>query len=209
MFVNSDKFKAFVIDKRRTNYTNEKIQISNEDIQIVPSVKLLRITIDDHLNFNEHMSRICKSTANHLNVLKTFLGSDERKVLVNSFVLSNFNYCPLVWFVSTSTSLRRIEILHKRALRFLLNDYVSSCEQLLQKSSKASINLRNHRVLWNDIFKTIIDLNPSDIKEIFERSVSNKRPVRNNYKMNLVTRKTNQVRHGTKSLRSLAPEMWN
>ena len=41
IFVNPDQFKAFVIDKKRTNCTNEKIQISNEDIQIVPSVKLL------------------------------------------------------------------------------------------------------------------------------------------------------------------------
>ena len=156
MFGNPDKFKAFVIDKRRTNYTNERIQISNEDIQIVPSVKLLGITIDDCLNFNEHMSSICKPTANQLNALvrlKTFLGSNEREVLVNSFVLSNFNYCLLVWFVSSSTSLGKIESLHERALRFLLNDYVSSCEQLLQKSSKASINLRNHRVLCKDLLK--------------------------------------------------------
>ena len=60
MLVNPDKFKAFVTDKERTNYTNEKIQISNEDIQIVPSVKLLGITIDNRLNFNEHISSICK-----------------------------------------------------------------------------------------------------------------------------------------------------
>ena len=210
MFVNPDKFKAFVIDKKRTNYTNEKIQISNEDIQIVPSVKLLGITIDNRLNFNEHISSICKSAANQLNALvrlKTFLGSNERKVLVNSFVLSNFNYCPLVWFVSSSTSLRKIENLHKRALRFLLNDYVSSYEQLLQKSSKASINLRNHKVLWTEVFKTMIDLNPTYMKELFERSVSNKRPIRQNYKMNLVTPKTNQARYGTKSLRSLASKI--
>ena len=57
------------------------------------------------------------------------------------------SYCPLVWYVSCSTSLWKIENLHKRALRFLPNNYVISYEQLLQKSSKASINLRNHRVL--------------------------------------------------------------
>ena len=117
MFVNPDKFKALVIDKKRANYTNEKIEISNEDIQIVPSVKLLGITIDNRLNFNEHISSICKSAANQLNALvrlKTFLGSNERKVLINSFVLSNFNYCPLVSFISSSTSSR------KRALRFLI-----------------------------------------------------------------------------------------
>ena len=140
------------------------MQISNEDIQIVPSVKLLEITIDDRLDFNEHISSICKSAANQLNALvrlKTFLASNERKVLVNSFVLSNLNYCPLVWFVSSSTSLRKIENLHKRALRFLLNNYVSSYEQLLQKFNKASVNLINHRVLCTEVFKSMIDLNTS------------------------------------------------
>ena len=57
------------------------------------------------------------------------------------------------------------------------------------------MNLRNHRVLCNEVFKTMIDLNLTYMKEIFERSVSNKRPVRQNYKMNLVTPKTNQVRY--------------
>ena len=83
MFVNPDKLKAFVIDKNRENYTNEKIQISNEDIQIVPSVKLLGITIDNHLNFNELISGICKSATNELNALvrlKTFLGFNEEGV---------------------------------------------------------------------------------------------------------------------------------
>ena len=83
MLVNLENFKAFVIEKKRTNYTNEKIQISNKDIQIVPLVKLLRITIDDRLNFNEHISSICKTAANQLNILvklKTFLGSHETKV---------------------------------------------------------------------------------------------------------------------------------
>ena len=106
VFANPDKFKAFFIDKKKKNYTNEKIQISNEDIQIVPSVRLLGITIDDRFNCNEHISNICKSAANQLSGfvrLKTFLGSNERNVLVNSFVLSNFNYCPLVWFVSSPT----------------------------------------------------------------------------------------------------------
>ena len=69
IFVNPDQFKAFVIDKKRTNCTNEKIQISNEDIQTVRSVKLLGIIIDDCLNFNEHISSICKSAANQLNAL--------------------------------------------------------------------------------------------------------------------------------------------
>ena len=121
----------------------------------------------------------------------------------------NSNYCPVVQFVSSSTSLRKIENLLKRALRVLLDDNVSSYEQLLQIPCKASINLRDHRALCTEVFKTMIDLSSTYMNNIFERSVSNKRPVRQDYKMNLVTPKTNQVRYGTKSSRGLASKFWN
>ena len=55
--------------KTKTNFTDEKIQITNEDIQIVPSVKLLGITIDKRLNFNAYVTNICKSAGNQLNAL--------------------------------------------------------------------------------------------------------------------------------------------
>ena len=47
--------------------------------------------IDDKLNFNLHIDKICLKSANYLNALirlKLFLGNEERKVLINSFVLS-------------------------------------------------------------------------------------------------------------------------
>ena len=140
--------------------------------------------------------------------LKTVLGSNKRKVLITSFVLSNFKYCLLVWFVSSFESLRKTEKLHKRALIFLLNHYVSFNKQLSQKSSKTSVNLRNHKALCNEVFKTIIDLNSTYMKEILS-TVSNKRPIRRNHKMNLITPKTNKIIYGTKSLRNLAIKIWS
>ena len=68
-----------------------------------PSVKLLGVYNDDKLNFNEHINKICKSAGNQLNALirlKSFLGLKEKEVLVNSFIYSNFNYCPFVWMLS-------------------------------------------------------------------------------------------------------------
>ena len=133
MIVNPDKFQVIFLDKRRSDNTNIEVEIGNEKISSTSSVKLLGVHIDDKLNFNEHINKICKSAGNQLNALirlKSFLGLKEKEVLVNSFIYSNFNYCPLVWMLSHKKSLDKIESLHKRALRFLLNDYVSSYEQL-------------------------------------------------------------------------------
>ena len=64
-------------------------------------------------------------------------------MLVNIFVMPNFNYCPLVWNFSSAQSLSKIENLKKRALRlFLLNDYDGTYEDLLQKSGYPNMNLK-------------------------------------------------------------------
>ena len=63
-------------------------------------VKLLGINIDSRLNFEPHVTDLCKSAASQLNALlrsKLYLTFEARKIMIESFVYSNFNYCPLVW----------------------------------------------------------------------------------------------------------------
>ena len=58
-------------------------------------VKLLEIKIDSRLNFEPHDSDLCKSAARQLNALlrlKPYLTFEARKMLIESFVYSNFNY---------------------------------------------------------------------------------------------------------------------
>ena len=126
--VNPGKFQAIIFDKRKQDHTNEIFKIGSKEIEATSQVKLLGVEIDNKLNFEQHINHICKSAANQLNALiklKRFLGFQERKALVNSFVLSNFNYHTLLWMFASSKSLNKIENLHKRALRLMLDDYSS------------------------------------------------------------------------------------
>ena len=63
-------------------------------------------------------------------------------MLVNTFSMSNFNYCSLVWNFSSVQPLNKIENLQERALLFLLNDYESTYEDLLEISGYRNMNLR-------------------------------------------------------------------
>ena len=48
-------------------------------------MKLLGVDIDDKLNFNEHINKICKSARNQINALirvKLFLGIKEKEALI-------------------------------------------------------------------------------------------------------------------------------
>ena len=80
-------------------------------------------------------------------------------MLVNIFVVSNFNYCSPVWNFSSAHSLNKIKNLQKRALRFLLNDYDSTYEDLLEKSGYPNMNLRRQRTPSIQIYKTLNKLN--------------------------------------------------
>ena len=68
--------------------------------------------------------------------------------------MSNFTYCPRVWHYCSSKSLKKIEKIQDRALRILYNDSPSDNNQLLNKSSKASMEVKRLRNLALEIFKT-------------------------------------------------------
>ena len=167
--------------------------------------------IDEKMNFNLHIHKICLTYANQLNALvrlKRFLGNEERKVLINSFVLSNFNYCALVWMLTNAKSVHKIEAIQKRTLRFMLNDHESSYEGLLKKSGNPGVNLRRTRSLWIEVYKIINNLNPEFMKNLFKVPKSN-RAQRDQYNLNLEIPKSNQVAIGTKCLRIQGPRVWN
>ena len=104
MVVNPDKFQAILLYKGRSDNTNIEVEIGIKKIRSTLSVKLFGVHsyIDDKLNFNEQINKICKSAGNQLNALirpKSFLGLKEREVLVNNFIYSTFSYCALVWIL--------------------------------------------------------------------------------------------------------------
>ena len=93
MVVNPDKFQAIILDKRKRDHTDEHIIVDNQQIKVVSSVKLLGLQLDHKLNFNLHISNICKYAANQLNALiRLFMNFEENKILINSYFMANFNY---------------------------------------------------------------------------------------------------------------------
>ena len=188
MIVNPGKFQAIIFDKHKGNLTNRTININHKKIKAVAKVKLLGIEIDNKLSFNHHTKNTCKSASNQLNTLirlKHLLGFKERKVLINTFVMSNFNYHSLVWNFSSAQLLNKIKNLKKRAFRFLLNDFDTTYEDMLEKSDYRNINLKRQRTLYIEIYKTLTKLNPG------YKLRNTDRLTREKYKLNLEILKPN------------------
>ena len=105
MIINPGKFQAIILDEKKSNLTKTPLTIDNQTIKSVPSVETLGIHLNDKINFNLHVSNIFRSATNQLNDLirlKSYLSFNARRVLINSYLISNFNYCSLVWIFSTA-----------------------------------------------------------------------------------------------------------
>ena len=126
------------------------------------------------------------------------------KAIISSFIYANFNYCPLVWYFCSCKSSRKVEQIQKRCLRIILDDFTSDYETLLEKGNNSTTNLKRMKILATKIFKTIYNLNPSLMKDIFTSKINPK--VRTN---NLIFKGKNTIKYGTKSLIALGPQIWN
>ena len=66
----------------------------------------------------------------------------NKKVIFNSFIKGQFNYCPLLWIFSTRAVNHKIKRHHERGLRALLNDETSAFNDMLSKSNDTTIHTK-------------------------------------------------------------------
>ena len=105
----------------------KNVQLSiNFELTCEDSVKLLGNEIDYQLNFDTYISIICRKASQQLNIIKRlgpYLNRLNKLTIFHTFILSNFNFCPLAWHFCTEKNSKKIEKVQERALRFVYEDY--------------------------------------------------------------------------------------
>ena len=120
------------------------------------SQKLLGVTIDRKLNFNEHVTNLCDKASKKIQALTRifpYIPQTQKRLLMNAYFMSQFGYCPLVWMNHSRKLNNRINGLHDRALSLVYNDFSSSFSELLEKDKSVTIHHRNLQTLAYEIFK--------------------------------------------------------
>ncbi len=183
--------------------------INNNKIIVESSVKLLGIIIDNKLEFNDHIAELCKRARNKLAALKRlrpFISKDKASLLASTFVLSQFNYSPLVWMFCSKENNDKINKIHEKTLRIVYLDYNSSFNTLLCKSDNVTVHTKNLQVLMTEVYKFVNGFGPSFMSEIFNLA-NEKYNLRT--KQRLVIPKTKSVHHGYQSVSFRAGVIWN
>ena len=197
MIVNTDKFQAMILssDKKENKYD---LKINDSIISSEKSVTLLRIEIDNKLNFEKQVENICRKANNQLNAIgriQNFLGKKEKETIINSFVYSNFMYCPLTWHFCSKSSQNKIEKIQYRSLKILTNDYNSDYKDLLEITKTSTMEIKRLRTLALEVFKTVNNLNPDFMNDIFYLS-----PYQTHKKYDIFVHSRNTASFGDKSL---------
>ena len=144
MQANPEKFQAIAVGKKSFD-KSPIFQIGTANISCDEVVKLLGVDIDFMLNFDCHIKNICKKAVQQLNILKRIgknLSKLNRLTIFHTFVLSNFNFCPLSWHFCSEINTKKIEKIQERALRFVYQDYEASYENLLIKAKMPTQHIR-------------------------------------------------------------------
>ena len=109
---NPFKFQSMLLKNKTVNAEDFNIIVDNDILNLTDDMSVLGINIDNKLNFNSHVSSMCNKAGRQLNVLQRLKGSLDyasRLSIYKSFIMSNFNYCPVVWMFTSKSSLLKLE----------------------------------------------------------------------------------------------------
>ena len=134
---------------------------------------LLGITIDSNLTLENHIN-IFKKDCQKLNALTRAAPymNMQKRIIMKSFVTSQFGYCPLIWMFHSSRLNNKINSINERALRITYQDHISTFQELLNKDNSVSIHHKNLQALAMKMFKIHRGLSPDILGEIFVPKIS-------------------------------------
>ena len=145
MVANSGKFQIMFLGLKINN-SKITFAIGNNQIKCKREVKLLEITINEKLTFTKDVANICRLANNRLRALtriRRFLSMEQTKYLSETYIMSAFKYCPLIWMFRNKTSNNQINKIHKRTLRLVFETEDANFEDLLLKDNSWSAHENN------------------------------------------------------------------
>ncbi len=155
MQANAEKFQLILFARQEVAGS---LNIGGTAINSEPVVKLLGVSIDKALSFSNHITLLCQKAGRYIHVLSRMsneLTAEAKLLLYKSFILSHFNYCPLVWHFCGLGDLKKMEKVELRALRFVFNDFHASYCELRSRSGRPLLYTERLKVVVTEVFECI------------------------------------------------------
>ena len=100
-----------------SSISHKSIREDEYDVTKSQFKKLLGVKFDTKLTFENHITDICSKVCWKIYALARVAPSmnlSKRRIPMNTFFNSRFNYCPMIWICHNCTINRKINRLHER-----------------------------------------------------------------------------------------------
>ena len=145
MTFNTDKCE--VLQVTLSNPKPTSYFLYNNQLRMVSHAKYLGVILDSKMNFNKHITTVCRKANSVLALLKRNLyhcNSQIRSQAYFLYVRPILEYASIVWAPYTKTNIEKLESVQRRAARFVVSDYdfSSSVTSILNELKWCSLEVR-------------------------------------------------------------------
>ena len=148
-------------------------EVERKKKEFSKSITALGTCIDENLTFDEHVNNVCLKASWQISALQRltgFIDMPGSEAIYNSFMVSNFNYCPLVWYFPGRESINRMQKIQERALRYVLKVSTSDYNTLLSTCGVDCFRMSSLKAMAVEIYKILYDKSPDYLSLFFKSS---------------------------------------
>ncbi len=125
LVLNVSKTNCMVIGSYHSISKNPQLHLKIKEVSInqVQETKLLGVVIDDKLTWKTHINKIVNKMGNGISVIrrcKAYLTPKSTRLIMQALILSNLDYCPVVWSNATADIINKLQKVQNRAGRIVL-----------------------------------------------------------------------------------------
>ena len=214
--LNSDKTQLIIFHKPRAKLPEKtKIKLNGTNLYHTNTIKYLGVYLDETLSGEQHCIGLSKTLAraNGMLAKARHYVPDELKSMYHALFSSHINYGLQVWGQTNNTSVQKIVLLQKAAMRIITFSDFRAHTNLLFKE-KQILKFQDHVTLenclfvydyfkdtlprcFNNYFKTLREINPTGIN------------TRNSESGYLLLPRSNTTKYGLNSFKRKAINAWN
>ena len=164
---NSGKSHVMSTRDNEPKVNSKGSKISNDRI-----VKLLGVTLSNKLSFEHHLNLVFKKVSQKLHTFarfSKFISKKKLRVIMKTFIILQFSYCPFVWMCHSKTLKNKINKLYERASRFVYKDRQSTFEELPDIDKSVTTHHTQNYKCAEELYKVRHGSAPEFMNDIFKK----------------------------------------
>ena len=205
---NPCKFQG-ILFKGAKKVNDFRVYVEGTEIEFQSEIDVLGVCIDDDMNFNSHVNNVCKKAGKQVSALQRLTGMLEQKsrmAIYQSFVMANFDYCPLVWFFTSRSSISKFEKSRKGPCDLYWKILSHAMTKSYLKQRWMLLGSAQWKKMATEVFKILNHISPGYFENYFQKA-RNPYNLRDNNKLVQPMKLTTS--HGIKSFQYYGAHLWN